>query len=491
MKWLNRGRWACLLLLGGCAFDFGTPYSAYPSNANAGDTVESACSPGAIRCIDGRTQQICLATGQWRTHECGGGWVCQQGLCQPLGCTPLARTCGGDGKSPAACDSTGAWNILPVCSGDKPACMNGVCIPESCTTTMKSYCDDGTAVSCGPDGSPTVTPCGNSGCTGGSCGSPSTHCSLTQYQNGDTCSDMFSGCAETCATGSVCDLTTIPASCTPTTCSTTPAWSEFARITALRILDRYASCDFDVTVQQTNSIGQLIAVFDPDTNALIQTAIAEGSLKYLLAAMPLGTGTMGELAWMLEKPNSPVPCRVEEASINRLSPGQVCEATGKFADMNVGDPGLAALAGSGIPLRFPAYGAIDVPLYDAKLQGPLPQPGDWQHAQKLKLCGLIPRMAILAALDRLPASDFAGSLWGGKQQVLGVAIGFIHDGVVENVQTLPVTQTIPGACEIGPRYGQACLTDQECGTKVLCNRHWETFVAEVDFAPATCGGVTW
>jgi hypothetical protein len=59
----------------------------------AGRCGAPGCTPGTSQCADGRTVEVCSATGVWVKHLCAGfGAYCSDGACQP-GCTRCGNYC--------------------------------------------------------------------------------------------------------------------------------------------------------------------------------------------------------------------------------------------------------------------------------------------------------------------------------------------------------------------------------------------------------------
>jgi hypothetical protein len=82
-----------------------------------------ACEPGAARCSNSTTPQLCSEAGEWVSQPACGGLapVCLDGACSA--CTPGEKRCGTNVVEQCASNGDG-WDVVATCSGDTPACLD-------------------------------------------------------------------------------------------------------------------------------------------------------------------------------------------------------------------------------------------------------------------------------------------------------------------------------------------------------------------------------
>lgn len=105
----------------------------------AGDCVDT-CTEGTRQC-DGLTKvQICMGGVFVEDEECDG--ICQDGACAGV-CRPDASQCRtGSTNVPEVCSPEGEWVVEETCSGAKPACLDGNCVPCTPNDTRCSLVGD-------------------------------------------------------------------------------------------------------------------------------------------------------------------------------------------------------------------------------------------------------------------------------------------------------------------------------------------------------------
>ena len=88
--------------------------------------TQTPCFPGAQKCFDMETLQVCKGDGSgWTTTACGVDLTCHAGECVPVVCVPEATQC--DGHLIQECAPTGAGWITYFCPPGK-ACLYGECV---------------------------------------------------------------------------------------------------------------------------------------------------------------------------------------------------------------------------------------------------------------------------------------------------------------------------------------------------------------------------
>lgn len=92
-----------------------------------------ACEPGATRCSNSTTPQLCNEAGEWVSQAActGASPVCVEGAC--VMCTPNETRCGSNTVEVCAADGS-AWEVVETCSGDTPACLDQTKTCGACTT---------------------------------------------------------------------------------------------------------------------------------------------------------------------------------------------------------------------------------------------------------------------------------------------------------------------------------------------------------------------
>jgi formylglycine-generating enzyme required for sulfatase activity len=102
------------------------------------------CVPGTKQC-NGLVPQSCDANGQWLSAPACQDQACVGGVCTGA-CTPDSKQCAG--STPQTCDGAGVWQNGTPCSGSKPMCSAGLCLPAG---VLGLSCI-GLAPTCGPSG---------------------------------------------------------------------------------------------------------------------------------------------------------------------------------------------------------------------------------------------------------------------------------------------------------------------------------------------------
>ena len=429
----------------------------------------NACT--SVACVDHDCKNADLSGSACGDGDsCTTDDACAAGVCKagPLTSCDDANPCTGDTCAAA----TGVCANTPVANGspcdDASACTSGdSCVAGACTPALVTDCGDSDP--CTTDACSAATGlCEYATATNG------TYCGAGKVCQGRTCVARVNSCAGACGShvgGCACDdacgargdcCLDYVATCEPT-CPAPPGLPlSSQQISSFAIAPAGVGCDLvggdgkpDNALADLNGLG---------TASAYKAWLAGGKWSMLLAADGYTTfgqsfvvdALTGAAKGGCDPTQSTCGFVADATSYHGAQGPSACQPRARMtAFVALGAALGGKLIGDSMTIAVPFDGELrlDLPLADARLQAVVSDASAWKSSVNGLLCGAVHYNALLAALDKLPASAFAkyGGLVAYKKALGGVLVGDVdvdQNGSKESVSVAFTFTT--GAAAIDP-----------------------------------------
>ncbi len=314
-----------------------------------------------------------------------------------------ATACGADAPGPAADPAADTTDV--TASGD--AALDAAAESDTVAATDAGVADGGAVAQADAGDAST-------------CG-----CPTGQICDGDTCVAPPKPCGGDCPEGKVCDKKADGGKgvCKTPTCKLpTKFGPELQKMNTFKLFPTEQGCDLTDDGKADNSMGSLLAL----AGSAIEHSVSSGDVKLILKALPYKTdGTAFELRMLsasLDPSNK--DCQFNEqicvytisdanydlaANTNDTCPAGASLKTATIKDGKLSGGGK----GFGFAIPIPLSGVkLELPFENAQIEGLVQSASKWKSTGQGKLCGVIPKPALFAALELVPEEQLKGI--GGK-----------------------------------------------------------------------------
>ena len=431
--------------------------------AGGGDAATKVCEAGKRRCKEGSAiaYEECLADGSdWQLKVCPGAKdVCKDGACVQAACGPKTAYC--EAAKAMLCKEDGSGGELTAdCGGQGKACKAGKCVEAACKPGSTGCQGNAVAVCNAAGTEQKVTACAagtlcNKGvCIKGVCVPFATKCDGDKVLQCAVDASKWSVVA--CAPGHKCK----GGQCVQTSgqCTVPKTWTKDAQVLKSMDLPKSSmgACDLDGDGQPDNAMGAALSAFSSQIKTAISEQIAKGDGATLLHADGWNTSGKPFSLQLLQGAVTPAGgcnpalssgCKfvVSSAAYDKTSmAGGSCPAKGQIDTAVVTGGQLTAKAPAGKQMMFalPLLSiGLEFPLSNLSLQGQVVGPNGWQSTSSGRLCGVVKKADIMAAIDKIPDAELAAL--GGKDVVKQIIAGVMKadidldgDGTKESVSAL-------------------------------------------------------
>lgn len=199
------------------------------------------------------------------------------------------------------------------------------------------------------------------------------------------------------------------------------------KMASLALFAKGEGCDLDGDGKPDNQLGAIKGL----AGKAIDHSVSSGDVKLVLEALPFATdGTPFELRMLsasLDATNTGCALNTEvcsytvgTANYDTTTVGGVC---GPYTSLKSATIKSGQLAGGGnefsfvIPIPLGDI-KLEIPFHRARISGTVTGTTTWEATTDGKLCGVLPKAALLDALNKVPPEQLASI--GGKEAALGL-----------------------------------------------------------------------
>lgn len=275
------------------------------------------------------------------------------------------------------------------------------------------------------------------------------------------------GCNPACKPGTeYCDLMTKPPVCKAQTCKFPDKWgTDIQKVSVLKVAVEKDGCDLDADGKPNNVLGKTVMTLYPKANDAIIEQIQKGTLVILFEPSKYATdGTKFDMNLLIgDQDAADATCDTTKAgckytvkpdSYDPAGTTATCPARVAFPEVTV--KGDALTAGGKNQVFDLALPVMDIPLKikisQAQVSGKTTSATKWETTTEGKICGVIGKKDLDAAIDQVP-EELVASI-GSKEQLKTLLSGLLKADIDTDGK---------GECAKGDSKGEECAKDADCG----------------------------